>query len=293
MQELSGKVAVVTGAASGIGFAMAERFAREGMQVVLADIDADKLGTAVESLREREFDVIGAQTDVSSSDSVEALAAKAVETYGKVHLLCNNAGVVGGNAGPRSVLWEASLNDWLWVTGVNYWGVANGIRVFVPLMLSHGEEGHVVNTASCHGLMPGNGVYGATKHAIVSMSESLYRDFERMNTKLHVTCLCPGLVNTDMIDSARTRPPALRNAGESRPSAEQLARAAERAAEGLQPNEVVDMVVDAIRKDQLYLVTGPEFDERIEDRMQAILGRRNPRQFPLELPARQMARDGQ
>jgi NAD(P)-dependent dehydrogenase (short-subunit alcohol dehydrogenase family) len=287
MQTFEGKVAVVTGAASGIGLAMAERFAEQGMHVVLADVEPAALDAAVQRLRQREFDVLGVVTDVSSSESVEALAARTIEAYGKVHVLCNNAGVVGGNAGPRSVLWEASPNDWAWVTSVNYWGVAHGIRVFVPLMLSHGEEGHVVNTSSCNGLMPGNGVYGATKHAIVSMSESLYRDFRRLNTKLHVTCLCPGLVNTGMIDSGRNRPEALRNPGDARPSAEQLARAAERAAAGLEPSEVADMVLEAMRANQLYLVTGPEFNERIEDRMQAILTGRNPRHFPLELPEHQ------
>ena len=287
MQEFAGKVAVITGAASGIGLAMAERFGREGMNLVLADIEAPALESAVASLRDRGIEATGVVTDVSSPASVEALATRAIETFGKVHLLCNNAGVTGGNAGPRSLIWEASYNDWAWVTGVNYWGVANGIRVFVPLMLAHREAGHVVNTASCHGLMPGNGVYGATKHAIVSMSESLYRDFERADAKLGVTCLCPGLVNTGMIDSARNRPGHLRNAGEQRPSAEQLARAAERAATGLDPAEVADMVIDAVRRNQLYLVTGLEFNERIEDRLQAILTGRNPRYFPLELPERQ------
>jgi len=287
MQELRDKVAVVTGAASGIGFAMAERFAGEGMKVVLADIEEDALDASVSVLRQQEFEVIGVVTDVSSAESVEALAEKTIEAFGKVHVLCSNAGVVGGNAGPRSVLWEASLSDWTWVTNVNYWGVAHCIRVFVPMMLSHGEEGHVVITASCNGLMPGNGVYGATKHAVVSMSESLYRDFHRLDTKLHVTCLCPGLVNTAIIDAGRNRPEALRNPGEQRPTAEQLSRAAERAAQGLDSAEVADMVIEAMRRNQLYLVTGPEFNERIEDRMQSILTGRNPQHFPLELPERQ------
>jgi NAD(P)-dependent dehydrogenase (short-subunit alcohol dehydrogenase family) len=287
MDALSGKVAVVTGAASGIGYAMAERFAEEGMQVVLADIEPPALDGAVARLRQRHLDVLGVVTDVSAAESVAALAARAIAAYGKVHVLCNNAGVVGGNAGPRSVLWEASLHDWTWVTNVNYWGVAHGIRVFVPLMLAHGEEGYIVNTASCNGLMPGNGVYGATKHAIVSMSESLYRDFHRLGTRLHVTCLCPGLVNTGMIDSGRNRPDELRNPGETQPTREQLGRAAERAAAGMEPSEVADMVIDAMRANQLYLVTGPEFNERIEDRMQAILTGRNPQHFPLALPERQ------
>src|SRR5438270_1170904 len=148
MQDFRGKVAVITGAASGIGYAMAERFSEEGMKVVLADVEPGALDRAVASLRERGHDVLGVQTDVSSAEAVENLARKAHEQYGKVHVLCNNAGVSGGKGGHRAILWEASLNDWQWITGVNYWGVAHGIRTFVPRMLEHGEEGHVVNTSS-------------------------------------------------------------------------------------------------------------------------------------------------
>lgn len=289
MEDFAGKVAVVTGAASGIGFALAQRFAAGGMKVVLADIEAAALDAAVLALRRDERDVISVATDVSDPASVEALRDRVLEAYGKVHLLCNNAGVTGGNAGPRSVLWEASLKDWTWVTNVNYWGVAHGIRTFVPVMVAQDEEGHIVNTASCNGLMPGNGVYGATKHAVVSMSETLYRDFHRLNTKLGVTCFCPGLVNTGIIDAARNRPAALWNPGDTRPDAEALARARARAATGIEPEECAEMVMEAVRTKQFYLVTGPEFNERIEDRMQAILTGRNPGHFPLELPEHKRA----
>jgi NAD(P)-dependent dehydrogenase (short-subunit alcohol dehydrogenase family) len=279
MQNFEGKVAVITGAASGMGFAFAERFGQEGMKVVLADVEEAALDRAVAELRHKEYDVLGVVTDVSRAESIEALAHKAIEAYGKVHVLCNNAGVSGGNAGPSSLIWEASLNDWSWVTNVDYFGVAHGIRIFVPLMLAHGEEGHVVNTASVAGLTSGNGVYGATKHAVVSMSESLYRDFHRVDAKLGVTCLCPGVVNTGIINATRNRPADLLNAGEQPRDPETQARIAAWAASGWQPPEVAEMVVNAIRANQLYLRTDTDMNERIEDRMHAILESRNPTPF--------------
>lgn len=273
MQEFEGKVAVVTGAASGMGRAMAERFAQEGMKVVLADVEEAALAKAVQELRHEEHDVIGVQTDVSLPEAVEHLARRTLEAYGRVHVVCNNAGVSGGNASPGSVIWEASLNDWTWVTSVNYWGVAHGIRVFVPIMLAQGEEGHVVNTSSMSGVTPGNGVYGATKHAVVSMSESLYRDFKRRNTRLGVTCLIPDVTNTGIINATRNRPVELSNPDEVKRSVEEQARIAAWAAAGKQPDEIAEMVMQAIRTKQLYLLTHDAQDERIEDRMRAILGR--------------------
>src|SRR5262249_6101670 len=139
MKDFAGKTAVVTGAASGMGRAFAERFAREGMKVVLADVEAPALDTAVAQLREGGFNVIGVQTDVRDFDAVQALADKAVETYGKVHVVCNNAGVEGYLEGP---IWEATAKDWQWTLGVNFLGVVNGVRAFMPLLLSHGEEAH-------------------------------------------------------------------------------------------------------------------------------------------------------
>lgn len=273
MQEFDGKVAVVTGGASGMGRAMAERFAQEGMKVVLADVEAAALETAVQQMRQAEHEVIGVLTDVSQAESVENLAREALRAFGKVHVVCNNAGVSGGNGSPGSVIWEASLKDWTWVTNVNYWGVAHGMRVFVPIMLAQDEEGHVVNTASMAGVTPGNGVYGATKHAVVSMSESLYRDFRRRNTKLGVTCLIPGVVNTGIITAIRNRPPELANEGEVPRTPEQQARIAAWAAAGKQPPEIAEMVLQAVRNDQLYLLTHEEYDERIRDRAEGILGR--------------------
>ncbi|HLF71614.1 MAG TPA: SDR family NAD(P)-dependent oxidoreductase [Dehalococcoidia bacterium] len=281
MQEFEGKVAVVTGAASGMGRAFAERFAQEGMKVVLADVEEGALELAVTQLRQQEHDVIGVLTDVSKAASVEHLRDEALKAYGKVHVLCNNAGVSGGNGSPGSIIWDASLKDWEWLTAVNYFGVAYGIHYFVPLMIAQDEEGHVVNTASAAGITPGNGVYGATKHAVVSMSESLYRDFHRMNTKLGVTCLCPGVVNTGIIRAQRNRPVELQNEGEAlfRPP-EEMARIAAWAAAGKQPPEIAEMVVQAIRDNRLYLITHHDHDEIIADWADAIVNRRNPTPFP-------------
>ncbi|HWC29553.1 MAG TPA: SDR family NAD(P)-dependent oxidoreductase, partial [Dehalococcoidia bacterium] len=180
MQNFEGKVAVVTSAASGIGRALAERFANEGMRVVLADVEEPALETAVRELTQAEHEVIGVQTDVSKRESVEELARQAIDAFGKVHVLCNNAGVGGG----RGLLWEMTLNDWEWTFGVNFWGVLYGIRTFVPLMLSHGEEGHVVNTASMAGITPGGGPYGVTKHAVVALSEGLYLNLRMIQAKI-------------------------------------------------------------------------------------------------------------
>jgi NAD(P)-dependent dehydrogenase (short-subunit alcohol dehydrogenase family) len=171
MQEFEGKVAVVTGAASGMGLAFAERFAQEGMKVVLADVEEQALEAAVQELRRKETDVLGVVTNVSDAGAVDRLASRTLETYGKVHVVCNNAGVALHTG---QGVWEHSLNDWQWLMGVNFWGVLHGIRTFVPVMLAQDEDAHIVNTSSLAGLVAGSGAYGATKHAVVSLSESLY-----------------------------------------------------------------------------------------------------------------------
>ncbi|HZU75168.1 MAG TPA: SDR family NAD(P)-dependent oxidoreductase, partial [Dehalococcoidia bacterium] len=153
VRDFEGKVAVVTGAASGIGFGLAERFAQEGMNVVLADVEQQALDEAVQALRRQEHDVIGVLTDVRKAESVEALAQKTLDTYGKVHILCNNAGVAAG--APNT--WDYTLRDWEWVMGVNFYGVVHGVHTFVPIMLKQDEEGHIVNTSSVWGLVSRGG----------------------------------------------------------------------------------------------------------------------------------------
>jgi len=174
MRNFKDKVAVVTGGASGIGLAMARRFAREGMRIIIADVEVDALTAAERKIRDMGATALGVRTDVSRSQDIEALAAKTLKAFGGVHIVCNNAGV-GGTPG---ALWERTLEDWKWVIDVNLWGVIHGIRTFVPIMLKHGEDAHVVNTASIAGLLssPLLGTYHATKHAIVSISEVLYAE---------------------------------------------------------------------------------------------------------------------
>lgn len=277
IREFQGKVAVVTGAASGMGRAFAQKFAEEGMKVVLADVDK-ALEQTTQEMRAAGHDVTAVHTDVSDPAAVERLAQRALDAYGKIHLLCNNAGVSALNGGPWMPIWRASFKDWQWITGVNYWGVANGIRVFVPIMLDQDEEGHVVNTASIAGLMPGSGVYGATKHAVVSMSESLYRDFQVTNAKLGVTCLCPSGVNTNIVLAVRNRPADLTDGDELSWPEDALTARRERDAQGTQPEDVAEMVLQAVRENQFYLLTSHGSDPIIRDKMEAILDRRNPRQ---------------
>ncbi len=206
MQDFDGKVAVVTGAGSGIGRGMAERFAMEGMKVVLADVEERALDAAVLELKQREFDVLGVLTDVSRPEAVDALAEKAFGAYGKVHVVCNNAGVSGGGLG---ALWEQSMQSWQWVFGVNFWGVVHGVRAFLPRMIAQDEPGHIVNTASIMGLTPGGGIYGATKHAVVSVSESLHTQLKQAEAKVNVSVLCPAHVTTRITSSIRNRPEEL------------------------------------------------------------------------------------
>jgi NAD(P)-dependent dehydrogenase (short-subunit alcohol dehydrogenase family) len=275
LRDFDGKVAVVTGGASGIGFGLAEKAAKEGMKVVLADVEEKALDAAVQSLRRQEFDITGVLTDVSKPDSVEALRDKAVAAYGKVHLLFNNAGVAG--AGGQNAIWDATLKDWQWVFGVNFWGVVNGVRAFLPLMISQGEDGHVVNTGSVAGLVPGNGIYGVTKHAVVSFSESIFSQLTLRQAKVGVSVLCPGWVQTNIITSFRNRPEELRNA-EPLPDAATVAASpgAQFIANGMPPSQVADIVFDGVRENRFYILTHDTFDDAIRYRFENILARRNP-----------------
>ena len=211
MKNLDGKVAVVTGGASGIGRAVATRFAEAGMRVVLADIQEDALDRTASELAAAGHQVIGVRTDVSVGESVEALAATVMAEFGAVHVLHNNAGVgVGG------YLWTHTQRDWEWVLGVNLWGVIHGVRVFVPLMISQGEPAHIVNTASMAGLIsvPGLGAYNVSKHGVVTLSETLERDLRIAGAPIGVSVLCPGLVMTNIFESHRNRPGDISDEGQ-------------------------------------------------------------------------------
>ena len=275
MKELRNKVAVVTGAASGIGRAMAERFAGEGMKVVLADVEAAALGDAERELKTAGATVLSVPTDASNAESVDALARKTLDAFGAVHVVCNNAGV-GSPGGP---LWERTLADWQWVLGVNLWGVIHGVRTFVPILLRQ-REGHIVNTASMAGLLstPFLGIYNATKHAVVAISETLYGELAAIGSPVKVSVLCPGFVQTRILESARNRPLDLANArAADPPAADQVESAIRQAlANGLPPAEVADRVVAAIRDEQFYILTHPEYKPLLQAYAEGLVAERNP-----------------
>jgi NAD(P)-dependent dehydrogenase (short-subunit alcohol dehydrogenase family) len=276
MKELEGRVAVVTGAASGIGKGMATRFAAAGMKVMLADVEAPALAATTDQLRASGATVASAVCDVSKPESVEALARAAWDAFGAVHVLCNNAGVASTSAG--SPTWECSLDEWGWVMGVNVMGVIYGVRSFLPKMIAQGTEGHVVNTASMAGLIPGSGIYGVSKHAVVALSESLWNELTMRGTKIRVSVLCPGWVNTRIIESERNRPETPRPAPD--PEAPQFAMMRKIVegliANGLDPNAVGDIVLDAIRRERFYVLTHPTWSNMVKHRMENILEDRSP-----------------
>ena len=280
IEDLSGKVAVVTGAASGIGRATATAFASAGMSVVLADIEEKALDATVRSLSADGHTVVGVVTDVSDGASMDALAARAYDELGAVHVLHLNAGVGGG--GP---MWMLTEKDWRWILGVNLWGVIHGVRAFVPRMLEGGEPGHVVSTASMAGLTSSAmmGPYNVSKHGVVTLSETLQRDLSMFGSSIGVSVLCPGWVNTGIGDSGRNRPDELRNAEATNPldsgSGSMLQGVLEN---GLPPAEVAAMVLDAVRTGRFYILTHPEWNAMIEQRASDILDGRTP--SPMFLP---------
>ncbi len=271
MEKLDGKVAVITGGASGIGKAVAQRAAAEGMKIVLADIEEGPLKEAEGELSGQGAEVLGVVTDVSDGASVRALRDRALDRFGAVHLVHNNAGV--GVGGP---IWEFSEEDWRWIIGANQWGVIHGIATFVPLMIAQGE-GHVVNTASIAGLTTTAflGPYHATKFAVVAMSEALYKDLQAVGAPVGVSVLCPGFVQTRIAESDRNRPAwAPEREAEG---AEELRAAIQSFVDaGIPPATVADRVLDAVRQNTFYILTHPDLNEAIEIRSRDILEGRPP-----------------
>jgi NAD(P)-dependent dehydrogenase (short-subunit alcohol dehydrogenase family) len=281
MKVLRGKVAVVTGGASGLGRAMALHFAREGMHVAIADIEQHGLDAVAAELRALGVRAIGVRTDVSKAAEVDALAARVVAELGGVHVVCNNAGI-----SPLGAAWENTLTDWEWMLGVNLWGVINGVRAFTPLLLAQ-DEGHIVNTASVAGLInpPGSAMYNVTKHAVVALTETLHHDLGERKSKVGCSVLCPAYVPTGIADPERSRPAALANPGAGR-SAEQVAREemlrkAVRSGR-LSAENIGAAVLAAIREDRFYILTHPRIKGAIQARMEDILEGRQPRN-PLSL----------
>ena len=276
MKVLRGKVAVITGGASGIGRAVAERAAAEGMKVVLADIEESPLNLTAGALESSGAEVEAVVADVSNGSDVEALRDRALERFGAVHLVHNNAGVgVGG------LLWTVPTADWKWILGVNLWGVINGIRAFVPLLVEQGE-GHVVNTASVAGLTsPGLlGPYNATKHAVVTISETLYRDLGVIGASVGVSVVCPGFVRTYIAESERNRPgwaPVSEDDPLTEASRDMVRQMVD---EGIEPSRVADRVIDAVRTDTFYVLTDDVSRSMVEVRMHDILEGRPPGDMP-------------
>jgi len=281
MKDFRGKVAVVTGAASGLGRAMAGRFAREGMRIVLADVDEPGLAGVARDITGSGVQALPVRTDVSKSEEVERLAQRALETFGSVHLVINNAGVA-----PLGSVWENPVADWRWALGVNLWGVIHGVRVFAPLLLAQ-DEGHIVNTASVAGLIspPGMGVYNVTKHAIVALTETLHHDLARRGTKVRCSVLCPAYVPTGIAESERNRPAELGDASEAKsPERRALEDNLRKAVQSgkLSADDIAESVIDAVREERFYILTHPRIDAAIRARMEDLLARRDPRD-PLAL----------
>ncbi len=271
MRDLEGKTAFVTGGASGVGFALGQAFAEAGMKVMLADIEADALVGAVESLRDFGQNVRSVICDVADAVSVEHAAKESFETFGNVHVVCNNAGVAGGSG-----IDNISLDNWRWVLDVNLMGVLHGIHAFLPHIRSHGAGGHILNSASMAGMNSDMGFspYSASKFAVVNMSEGLARELKPLG--IGVTVLCPGYVRTRISESGRNRPKRYglaRKPDPASPAGLFAARSAELAQSGLDPSDVAVQVLSAIREDELYVFThaGPSWRSELEERFAAIL----------------------
>jgi NAD(P)-dependent dehydrogenase (short-subunit alcohol dehydrogenase family) len=258
VDELRERVAVVTGAASGIGFALCERFAQEGMRVVLADVDPHRLQEAADRLADSGAELIAVPTDVSVWESVESLASRAIDRFGAVHVVCNNAGVQR-----PAPAWECTVEAWNWVVGVNLNGVFHGVRAFVPGMIERREPGHVVNTASIGGLLgyPGIAPYSASKAGVVGLSESLQHDLRARSAPIGVSVLCPGPVDTQFRAHSRELHPG--GPVEDIPDAEPVP--------ALSPASVAAQVVDAILRDRFWIVTHPGYFGELERKLRGIV----------------------
>ena len=262
MRDLSGRVAVVTGAASGLGRAMAEGFAAEGMRVVVSDIDADGAREVAAALAARGHEAIAVRTDVSRYEDLERLADLAFDRFGAVHLLCNNAGVV-----KSARAWALTLDDWKWVLDVDLWSVIHGVRVFVPRMLAQGGGGHLVNTASMSGLlpMPRLAAYSTAKSGVVALSEALQHDLAAEGSDIGVSVFCPGFIATRITDSARHRPSSL-----SDTAASVGPRTAADVTPTMTAEEAAREVLDAVRTGRFWILTHPDYRAVIQDRAAGI-----------------------
>jgi NAD(P)-dependent dehydrogenase (short-subunit alcohol dehydrogenase family) len=279
MKNLKGRVAAVTGAASGLGRSMALAFAAEGMDVALADVDEKGLSSVENEIRSKGVRAFTMRVDVSKAAEVDAFAARTLADLKAIHVVCNNAGV-----SPLGAAWETSVADWQWILGVNLWGVIHGIRAFAPHLVAQ-NQGHIVNTASVAGLIspPGSGAYNVTKHAVVTLSESLYHDLRERKSAVGVSVLCPAYVPTGIVDSERNRPKDLPVSEKSKETLAREAMLRKAVTSGkVSADQVAQAVVAAVKEERFYILTHARIKGAIRARMEDILEERAPRN-PLAL----------
>jgi len=274
MDDLRGKVAVITGGASGIGRALAERFAAEGMKIVIADIDEVAMRAVEVQLAEGGTEVLTQVCDTSLEAEVQALADAAMSRFGGAHVLCNNAGVIG-----KGDAWRSPIAVWDWVIGINLYGVIHGVRAFLPIMEDQGE-GHIVNTASMAGLvaLPGAAPYNVTKTGVVALSEGLYLELKATGSPVRVSALCPGFVKTNLAKGQKwTERLGIEPGAAQTPMAQMMdAVLAQGVEEGIEATDVADQVVDAIRTERFWILTHPEMRQAPVERMQRAADQVNP-----------------
>jgi NAD(P)-dependent dehydrogenase (short-subunit alcohol dehydrogenase family) len=280
MKNFQGRTAVITGAGSGFGLEVARLAAARGMNLVLVDVQVDALERAADEMRKLGAAVLAARVDVSKADEMEALGAQARARFGAPHVVFNNAGIGAGG-----LIWENTLKDWEWVLGVNLMGVVHGVRVFTPMMLEAAMqdpayEGHIVNTASMAGLvnMPNMGVYNVSKHAVVSLSETLYQDLHLVTDQISASVLCPFFVPTGITKSERNRPDALRDDAPLTKS-QLIGRAMSEKAVGsgkVSAADVARFVMEAIEHDRFYIYSHPRSLSSVQSRLEDIMQGRNP-----------------
>ena len=275
MKHFSDKVAVITGGASGLGRSMANRFAKAGMKIVIADIEEKSLEETVSSFKNRGYEIIGKRCDVSKTEDVEGLAEASLKNFGSVDILCNNAGV---SATGRA--WEHSRAEWEWAIGVNIWGVINGIKTFTPIMLNQDSEGHIINTASVAGLLslPQMSLYCLTKHSVVTLTESLYHDLIEIGAKISCSVLCPAYVPTNISRSDRNRPNHLKDSRIKTEENIQMEKKLEYAVESgkISADNVAELVFEAIAKNKFYILSHPRIKPTVEERVNDILKDKQP-----------------